>query len=73
MAVFIVGPLTGAILGVTVVSCALTAAFELAFIYRFWLSTKDFRQALRAAHTTPAAADVPGQRLAHSAGTTEPA
>jgi len=73
MAVFIVGPLTGAILGVTVVSCALTAAFELAFIYRFWLSTRDFRQALQVAQTTPTAADVPGQRLARSAGTTEPA
>ncbi|HEX2314097.1 MAG TPA: CDP-alcohol phosphatidyltransferase family protein [Thermomonospora sp.] len=40
MAVFIIGPVTGAILPVTAVAGALLAFFELVIIYKFWLSTR---------------------------------
>jgi hypothetical protein len=46
MAVFIIGPLTGAVLPVTVVAAALVLVFELAIIYKLYLSTRDFSRAL---------------------------
>ncbi|MEU1540239.1 CDP-alcohol phosphatidyltransferase family protein [Actinacidiphila glaucinigra] len=42
MGVFIVAPLTGAIVGVTIGAGVLLLAFELAIIYKLLLSTRDF-------------------------------
>jgi hypothetical protein len=42
MAVFIIAPLTGAIVGVTIGAAVLLLAFELAIIYKLLLSTRDF-------------------------------
>jgi hypothetical protein len=49
MAVFIIGPLLGAVLPVTLVAIALILPFELAMVYKFWLSTKDFDRQLAGA------------------------
>ncbi|MGW7270011.1 CDP-alcohol phosphatidyltransferase family protein [Streptomyces sp. NPDC054864] len=46
MAIFIIAPLTGCILPVTVVAGALLALFELAIMYKFWLSTRDFSRVM---------------------------
>jgi phosphatidylglycerophosphate synthase len=46
MAVFIIGPACHAILPVTVVAGALMLVFEIAIIYKLWLSTRDFARAL---------------------------
>ncbi|AXL88603.1 phosphatidylglycerophosphate synthase [Streptomyces sp. CB09001] len=46
MAVFIIGPLVGAIMGVTIVAGALLVLFELAIIYKLMLSTRDFERAM---------------------------
>ncbi|RII18320.1 CDP-alcohol phosphatidyltransferase [Streptomyces sp. YIM 130001] len=46
MAVFIVGPLTGQVIGATVVAGALLLAFELAIVYKLLLSTRDFGRTL---------------------------
>lgn len=46
MAVFIVGPLTNALIPVTVTAAALMLAFETAMIYKLWLSSKDFTRNL---------------------------
>jgi len=46
MAVFIVGPLTNQIVPVTVAAAALLLVFELAIIYKLWLSSRDFTRAL---------------------------
>ncbi|SEG34327.1 CDP-alcohol phosphatidyltransferase [Thermomonospora echinospora] len=40
MSVFILGPLTGAIIPIIVVTGALLVFFELVIIYKFWLSTR---------------------------------
>ncbi|ACY99766.1 MULTISPECIES: CDP-alcohol phosphatidyltransferase family protein [Thermomonospora] len=40
MAVFIIGPLTGQIIGAVAVAGALLMFFELVIIYKFWLSTR---------------------------------
>ncbi|MFF7211516.1 CDP-alcohol phosphatidyltransferase family protein [Streptomyces sp. NPDC008238] len=42
MAVFIIAPLTGAIVGVTIGAAVLLLTFELAIIYKLLLSTRDF-------------------------------
>ena len=42
MAVFIIGPLTGAVLAVSVVAGVLLLIFEFALIYKLWLQTKSF-------------------------------
>jgi phosphatidylglycerophosphate synthase len=42
MAVFIIGPVCQAIIPVTVVAGLLMLAFEVAIIYKLWLSTRDF-------------------------------
>ncbi|RFU85891.1 CDP-alcohol phosphatidyltransferase family protein [Streptomyces triticagri] len=46
MAVFIVGPLIGQVIGATVVAGALLLVFELAIIYKLLLSTRDFGRTL---------------------------
>jgi phosphatidylglycerophosphate synthase len=46
MAVFIVGPLLNQILPVTVGAAALLLVFELAIMYKLWLSSRDFTRAL---------------------------
>ncbi|MFI7346319.1 CDP-alcohol phosphatidyltransferase family protein [Streptomyces sp. NPDC049936] len=46
MAVFIIGPLVGTIMGVTIVAGALLVLFELAIIYKLMLSTRDFERAM---------------------------
>ncbi|MBB1259720.1 CDP-alcohol phosphatidyltransferase family protein [Streptomyces alkaliterrae] len=46
MAVFIIGPLLGAVMPVTIVAGALLMVFELAIIYKLLLSTKDFERTL---------------------------
>ncbi|MEU4675720.1 CDP-alcohol phosphatidyltransferase family protein [Micromonospora sp. NPDC023737] len=42
MAVFIIGPLTGAVLPVSIVAGVLLLVFEFALIYKLWLLTKSF-------------------------------
>jgi hypothetical protein len=46
MAVFIIGPLTGAIIPVTVGAGVLMLAFECAIVYKLWLSSRDFARIL---------------------------
>ncbi|GII79458.1 hypothetical protein Sru01_44400 [Sphaerisporangium rufum] len=46
MAVFIIGPLTGQIIPVTVGAAALLLVFEAAIMYKLWLSSRDFARAL---------------------------
>ncbi|PTM56658.1 CDP-alcohol phosphatidyltransferase family protein [Desmospora activa] len=46
MFIFIIGPLTGLILEMVVVSAVLLLTFELAIIYKLWLSTKDMDREL---------------------------
>lgn len=46
MAVFIIAPLTGAIVGVTIGAGVLLLAFELAIIYKLLLSTRDFERVM---------------------------
>jgi phosphatidylglycerophosphate synthase len=46
MAVFIIGPLTGAVLAVSAVAGALLLCFELALIVRFWLSHRSYAKTL---------------------------
>lgn len=47
MAVFVVGPLCDAIIPVTIGASALLLTFEIAIVYKLWLSTKDFARLLR--------------------------
>lgn len=47
MVVFIVGPLTGRIVPTTLAAAGLLLIFELAIIYKLWLSTRDFERVLR--------------------------
>ncbi|UFQ18738.1 MULTISPECIES: CDP-alcohol phosphatidyltransferase family protein [Streptomyces] len=60
MAVFIVAPLIGQILPVTLVAGLLLAAFELAIMYKFWLSTRDFSRVMEKFDEHPAAARLTG-------------
>ncbi|MFD5065026.1 CDP-alcohol phosphatidyltransferase family protein [Streptomyces sp. NPDC058394] len=46
MAVFIVAPLAGAIVGVTIGAAVLLLIFELAIIYKLLLSTRDFQRVM---------------------------
>jgi phosphatidylglycerophosphate synthase len=48
MSVFIIGPLTGAIIAAIAVAGALLVCFELLIIYRFWLSTRAHTRLLAA-------------------------
>ncbi|GAA1173831.1 phosphatidylglycerophosphate synthase [Kitasatospora gansuensis] len=57
MAVFIVGPVLGQIVGVTLVTGAALVAFELALIYKLLLSTRDFD--LTVGRLVPAGAVLP--------------
>jgi phosphatidylglycerophosphate synthase len=57
MFVLVVAPLTGAlvtggVLAVTVATCAVMLAFELSMVYKFWLSTRDYRRAMARATET---------------------
>ena len=54
MFVLVVAPLagavlTGGVLAVTVVTGAVMLAFELSMVYKFWLSTRDYRRAMSSA------------------------
>jgi phosphatidylglycerophosphate synthase len=57
MAVFIVGPVTGLVVGSTVVAGVLLVTFELLLIYKLWLATRSYLQHLPAAPLIPAPAD----------------
>ncbi|MFL6054924.1 MAG: CDP-alcohol phosphatidyltransferase family protein [Actinoallomurus sp.] len=46
MAVFIIGPLVNQIVPVTIGAAALLLVFELAIMYKLWLSSRDFARAL---------------------------
>ncbi|WP_327087783.1 CDP-alcohol phosphatidyltransferase family protein [Nonomuraea sp. NBC_01738] len=46
MAVFIVGPVTGQIVAVTMATAALLLLFELAIMFKLWMSSRDFTRAL---------------------------
>lgn len=52
MGVFIVGPLTGLIVPVTIASGGLLIAFECFLIYKFWQATRAFPGKLKAAQET---------------------
>jgi phosphatidylglycerophosphate synthase len=52
MAVFIIGPATGAVVPVTVGAGALLMAFELAIIYKLLLSTRDFTRTIESFEPT---------------------
>ena len=56
MAVFIVGPLCQAIIPVTVTAGLLMLVFEIAIIYKLWLSTRDFALAMAEADAARVAA-----------------
>src|SRR6185295_17583934 len=56
MFVLVLAPLAGAlragaVLYVTAATCAVMLAFELSLVYKFWLSTRDYRRALSATPT----------------------
>lgn len=42
MTVFIIAPITGAVLGVSIVAAALLLLFEFALIFKLWLSTRSY-------------------------------
>ncbi|MFF5204869.1 CDP-alcohol phosphatidyltransferase family protein [Streptosporangium sp. NPDC000396] len=52
MAVFIVGPLTGQIIPVTIGAAVLLLVFEAAIMYKLWLSSRDFTRALTGTQRT---------------------
>jgi phosphatidylglycerophosphate synthase len=56
MFVFIVGPVLHAIIGTTLVSAALLAAFELLLIYKLWTATKSYGRQMATASRVPAPA-----------------
>lgn len=56
MAVFIIGPLCQAIIPVTVVAGLLMLIFEVAIVYKLWLSTRDFAHAMAQAEADRVAA-----------------
>ncbi|MEU0564682.1 CDP-alcohol phosphatidyltransferase family protein [Nonomuraea sp. NPDC005983] len=53
MAVFIVGPLTGAIAPVTIGTAVLLLVFELAIMFKLWLSSRDLTRALAEIRSSP--------------------
>ncbi|HZE31058.1 MAG TPA: CDP-alcohol phosphatidyltransferase family protein, partial [Actinoallomurus sp.] len=56
MAVFIIGPLCHAIIPMTVTAGLLMLVFEIAIIYKLWLSTRDFALAMAEAEAAGVAA-----------------
>jgi phosphatidylglycerophosphate synthase len=56
MAVFIIGPLCDAIISVTIVAGLLMLVFEIAIIYKLWLSTRDYARAMAEAEAARVAA-----------------
>ncbi|MEU8102806.1 CDP-alcohol phosphatidyltransferase family protein [Nonomuraea muscovyensis] len=54
MAVFIVGPITGAIVPVTLGAAALLLVFEAAIMFKLWLSSRDLTRALARIRATAA-------------------
>ncbi|GAA2389272.1 hypothetical protein GCM10010420_11070 [Streptomyces glaucosporus] len=61
MAVFIVGPVFGAVMPVTIAAGALLLMFELAIIYKLLLSTRDFERTLASYPVPEPAPAVPAQ------------
>jgi phosphatidylglycerophosphate synthase len=62
MAVFVVGPITGAVIWVPAVAGALLLAFELLLVYKLWLATKAFDREMASLPTPPEAT---GARVGH--------
>lgn len=56
MATFIIAPLTS-IIPVVVVAAALLVLFEIAIIYKFWLSSKDYERTIALIESLPASPD----------------
>jgi phosphatidylglycerophosphate synthase len=54
MAVFIIGPVTGLIIGSAIVAGALLVAFELLLIFKLWTATRSYRGHLAQPADTPA-------------------
>lgn len=63
MGVFIVGPLTGLIIPVTIASGALLIAFECFLIYKFWKATRAFPGKLKAAQNEYFARQIPEEAV----------
>ena len=61
MAIFIIGPLTGFIIGSAVVPGALLVAFELLLIYKLWAAARSFTRQLAEAKAAATATAVPAQ------------
>ncbi|WP_433417234.1 CDP-alcohol phosphatidyltransferase family protein [Microtetraspora malaysiensis] len=59
MAVFIIGPLLGLIVPVTVGAAALLLVFEAAIMYKLWLSSRDLGRALREIKSASAQVQAP--------------
>ena len=64
MAVFIIGPLTGWIIGVSAVAGALLAGFELLIIYKLWTATKGYTRLLAGIQADSAARTGTGDPVA---------
>jgi phosphatidylglycerophosphate synthase len=65
MFVLVVAPLAGAVvargvLAVTVATCVVMLAFELSMVYKFWLSTRDYRRAMASDVVSPVAGRASG-------------
>ena len=56
MFVFIVGPVTNQIIGTTLISAALLAAFELLLIYKLWTATRSYARKIASAAKIPSPA-----------------
>lgn len=63
MGVFIIGPLTGLIIPVTIASGALLVAFECFLIYKFWGATRAFPGRLKAAKNEYYARQIPEEAV----------
>ncbi|MFI7442302.1 CDP-alcohol phosphatidyltransferase family protein [Nonomuraea indica] len=62
MAVFVVGPLTGAVAPVTLGAAALLLVFEAAIMFKLWLSSRDFtRELARIRSAAPRAGSAPSR------------
>ncbi|CAM5549331.1 hypothetical protein GCM10010329_26570 [Streptomyces spiroverticillatus] len=59
MAVFIVGPLLGQIVATTAAAGLLLGLFELAIMYKFWLSTRDFTRVVEGLSTEGTSTGIP--------------
>ncbi|GLX00241.1 CDP-alcohol phosphatidyltransferase family protein [Microtetraspora sp. NBRC 16547] len=59
MAVFIIGPLLGLIVPVTIGAAALLLVFEAAIMYKLWLSSRDLVRALAEIRATSAQVEAP--------------